>query len=214
MTIMLSSELSPVRAQWPLTAKILHLLQAATVIFQLIVGIWDMQKADLPLFSWHIAVGSMLIVVIVIEWVWLLATREGRALLACFFPVSRASWRAIDRDIRGLFSKRMPLTGPQPGLACSAHGMMLVSVTVVAVSGAILWTGILGWWSLSANGFVDLLRILRWGAAAVVLQLIVHVGIVLVHALLGDPLWGIFRLKQEDKASEVTSKYGDLEPQE
>jgi len=187
----------------PNRAKLLHFLLLSTVTFQMITGLMGWLYGWFP-FEWHIIVGQILIVVLLLQWGWLMLSRSGRITLCYLFPLNPVGLRAIGQDIRGLSQGILPPSGPRAGLPGLVHGIFLLSVTLVAAAGLTLLGGFRGWWS--GIPFEWLLDILRWGAVAIALQWIGHVGMVFLHALTGDPLWNMFKLRVANKECTQTNK--------
>ncbi|MBU2738452.1 cytochrome b/b6 domain-containing protein [Acidithiobacillus concretivorus] len=188
---------------WPNRAKLLHLLLLSTVTFQMITGLMGWLYGWFP-FEWHIIVGQVLIVVLLLQWGWLMLSRSGRMTLRYLFPLNPAGLRAVAEDIRGLFQGVLAPPGPRAGLPGLMHGVFLLSVTLVAAAGLLLLGGFRGWWFGIPFGW--LLDILRWGAVAIALQWIGHVGMVFLHALTGDPLWNMFKLRLARKGCARSNK--------
>lgn len=176
---------------WPNGVKLIHFLLLSTVTFQMITGIIGWLFGWFP-FEWHIIVGQILIVVLLLQWGWLMLSRSGRITLCYLFPLNPVGLRAIGQDIRGLSQGILAPPGPRAGLPGLMHGIFLLSVTLVAAAGLTLLGGFRGWWS--GIPFEWLLDILRWGAVAIALQWVGHVGMVFLHAIAGDPLWNMFKL--------------------
>ncbi|MBE7564267.1 hypothetical protein H7F10_15320 [Acidithiobacillus sp. HP-6] len=187
----------------PNRAKLLHLLLLSTVTFQMITGLMGWLFGWFP-FEWHIIVGQVLIVVLLLQWGWLMLSRSGRITLRYLFPLNPVGLRVIVQDIRGLSQGILAPPGPRAGLPGLMHGVFLLTVTLVATAGLTLLGGFRGWWSGIPFGW--LLDILRWGAVAIALQWIGHVGMVFLHVLAGDPLWNMFKLRLAHKGCAPKNK--------
>lgn len=179
--------------QWPVAAKWLHLALLLSVTFQMITGLSGWIGSFFP-FTWHILVGLCLMLVLGLQWGWLLMTSIGRSTLRYLFPWSPRGLRLVIMDVKGLTQGLLTSSGPRPGLPGFMHGIFLFSVTIVALTGFTLLGAFRGWWS--GVPFGTLLTALRYGTLVVAAQWLGHVGMVLLHALIGDPLWEMFRLKR------------------
>ena len=175
---------------WPTPAKWIHLGLLLSVTFQMVTGLAGWLLGVFP-FAWHVRVGLSLIVILVSQWSWLLMSAQGRRTFGYLFPWTPKGLSAIARDVAGLLRGVLAPPGPQPGLPGFMHGVFLLSVTVVALSGLTLLGAFRGWWS--GVPFAALLTILRYGALAIAAQWLGHVGMVVLHAVNGDPIWGMFR---------------------
>ena len=187
---------SPSHDSWPNIAKMLHFFLLSAVTFQMITGLMGWLMGGFPFF-WHVMVGQILIIVLLLQWTWLLGSRTGRVTLRYLLPFNPAGIRAVFQDIAGLRRGVLAPPGPRAGLPGMMHGIFLLSVTLVAAAGLTLLGGFRGWWS--GIPFQELLEILRWGAMAIALQWIGHVGMVFLHAITGDPLWNMFKIRFASK---------------
>jgi len=178
--------------EWPFPAKILHVFLVAGVTFQLITGLMGWCTGRIPFFTWHTLVGRMLILVIFLQWLWLFCFAQGRSVLMYLFPVSLSGLKSVLQDVKELMHYKLADPGPRAGLPGLMHGIFLLSATLVAAAGLVLFGTFHGWWTGLPIGL--LLQILRWGAVALALQWIGHVGMASLHALIGEPLWRIFNL--------------------
>lgn len=181
---------------WPNIAKLLHLFLLFAVTFQMISGLIGWLLGRFPFF-WHVTVGKILIIILLLQWSWLLFSRTGRVTLRYLFPLNPAGIKAIIHDIGGLTRGILAPPGPRAGLPGMMHGIFLLSVTIVAAAGLTLLGGFRGWWTGIPFGL--LLEVLRWGAIAIALQWAGHVGMVFLHALTGDPLWNMFKIRFSSK---------------
>lgn len=181
---------------WPNIAKLLHLFLLSAVSFQLITGLIGWVWGWFPFF-WHITVGQILIVVLLLQWGWLLFSRTGRITLRYLFPLNPAGLKVVVQDLLGLTRGVLAPPGPRAGLPGLMHGIFLLSVTLVAAVGLILLGGFRGWWT--GISFAGLLEVLRWGGVAIALQWVGHVGMVFLHAVTGDPLWNMFKWRFSQK---------------
>ncbi|WP_215843326.1 hypothetical protein HHS34_002380 [Acidithiobacillus montserratensis] len=175
---------------WPNSAKLLHLFLLSTVSFQMITGIIGWIWGGFPFF-WHVTVGEILIAVLLLQWGWLLFSRAGRITLCYLFPLNPAGLIFVAQDLLGLTRGVLAPPGPRAGLPGMMHGIFLLSATLVAAAGLTLLGGFRGWWT--GVPFVWLLDFMRWGAVAIILQWVGHVGMVFLHAFTGDPLWNMFK---------------------
>jgi cytochrome b561 len=133
-------------ARWPLPTRFLHLGLAAAVTAQLFVSLVMEPPADqkageaMAAFAYeiHETVGLFALAVVLLHWLWSLAqTGEGnwRHLL----PWGAQGRREVMADLRGLAQQRLPEGGPRGGLPGLVHGLGLLAVTAMALSGGLLF---------------------------------------------------------------------------
>jgi hypothetical protein len=188
----MNSENVAVLPTWPMLLKWLHSILLLCITFQLVTGLSGWIAGSFPLFSWHVCVGKILIVALVMQWAWLLGNTEGRHILGYLFPFYPKGLKAVSQDIALLVHRTLPAPGVCPGLPGLMHGIFLLTSTIVAFSGVLLYGTFQNWWSVFPT--VSLLVILRLGAAILAVQWLGHVGMALLHAVIGEPLWKIFYL--------------------
>lgn len=186
------------QSRWPWFIKFLHGLFALLVTFQIVTGLLGWFLGAFPLFHWHTRCGRVLIVLLALQWIWLVSFPKGRVMLSHFFPLGPVAFKSVLRDIVELQHGRLPDSGVRSGLPSLMHGLFLLSVTIVASAGLTLFGILKGWWSGISP--LTLLKVLRWGGLMVATQWIGHVGMALMHAFAGRPLWAIFSLSRADKS--------------
>ncbi|WP_374693370.1 cytochrome b/b6 domain-containing protein [Acidithiobacillus sp. AMEEHan] len=174
---------------WPGAARWIHLGLLLSVTFQMVTGLAGWLLGVFP-FAWHVRVGLFLVTILGLQWGWLWITLQGRRTLGYLFPWTPRGFSALAKDVVGLSRGVLAPPGPRPGLPGFMHGIFLLSVTLVALSGLTLLGEFRGWWSGVPMG--TLLTTLRMGALAVAIQWLGHVGMVILHAIKGDSIWGIF----------------------
>lgn len=89
-------------------------------------------------FLVHEWVGMLALLIVMVHWLWSIRS-SGTASLSHLFPLDRNGRSEIAAEIRGLLSGHLAPGGPQGGLAGLVHGLGLVAVTAMAVTGGVLF---------------------------------------------------------------------------
>jgi len=118
---------------------------ALTVSLQLFISLVmeppDEEKATAlakAAFEAHEAVGLAAVFVILVHWLWT-AFGKGDGGLSHLFPWAGSAFAEVKSDINGLMNRKLPDGGPRGGLPGLVHGLGFLSVTGMAMTGAILF---------------------------------------------------------------------------
>ena len=172
------------------TTRVLHLLLLLVVVHQL-VGSEFMQRpfpGDPPagLYALHQYLGLAGLAVVALFWMWAMARRGETRLwrLLPWFSVAglRAVWADVSAQLRRLAGGRAP-DDEDGALASAVHGLGLLAVTMMAVTGGVVFfvAGTpVAHAALSAHKFV---------ANLVWAYLFGHAGLAVLHSLLGSDIF-------------------------
>lgn len=194
---------------WSLPTRFLHLGLVATVSIQLFVSlIMDEpgEKESLlgtALFEVHEVVGLSALAIVLVHWAWSLFNHADGGL-AHLFPWHRAGRQQVMSDIRGLMRMEMPASGVRGGLPGLIHGLGLLAVTGIALTGGMLF--LLMPEQGDPGQLAEAFEELHEGFAALVWTYwIGHGGIAIMHHLSGhDTVRNMFNFSSSSKSSTAT----------
>ncbi|MGA9854724.1 MAG: cytochrome b/b6 domain-containing protein [Gammaproteobacteria bacterium] len=192
--------------QWGINVRIVHLILACTVTFQLFSSLCMADPGIQFLFPIHEFIGLVTAGCVLAFWWLSIANHDLRILL----PWNRAGVSAILHDIGGLLHGRLPVTGKQLGLSGFVHGLGLLALTGSSITGFIIYfyvpmaghvnpadSASFTRWSLDHKFFGELLWIYWFG----------HVGFAILHQILGkNIIQGIFNLNTPADTSDHPHK--------
>ncbi|MFA7496906.1 MAG: cytochrome b/b6 domain-containing protein [Acidithiobacillus sp.] len=183
---------------WPQESRWLHAGIAFGVTWQLWSSLWmepNWKQADYStlsgaLFSLHSWIGLMTALFILWEWLWIASNQRIRRRL---FPW-RGPFAPILVDLRLLLRGRLPATGPHSGLAGLVHGLGLLAITWMGLTGSVIFF-FLPQSGTQPGPILNTLVPLHQGLAKVIwVYWIGHVGMTVLHALNHESIGRIFRL--------------------
>lgn len=129
---------------WSLPTKILHIGLVATVSLQLVISLL-MDEPDEKgsviggaLFEAHEVIGLSALAIVILHWTWSVVNQVDGGLRH-LFPWGRAGREQIGNDIKALLSFKFPPASTGGGLAGLIHGLGLLAVTGIALSGGMLF---------------------------------------------------------------------------
>jgi hypothetical protein len=137
------------------------------------------------LFEVHEACGMALLIPVCFQWVRLLS-RPGRAGLARLFPLAAGARKRVRVEWRRLARGRLPASGPRVGLAGLVHGLGLLNLTAMLLSGSLLFLTLEVGSGVHSTTFDGLAGIHSLFAGLMWLYLAGHVGAALLHVGGGD----------------------------
>ena len=187
---------------WSLQTKFLHIGLVLTVSAQLLISLVMTAPDDTgnavsrAAFEMHEIVGLTALVIVLLHWGWTVFSQADGGL-EHLFPVSKQARQELIDDVKGLKKGKLPETGKKGGLIGLVHGLGLLAVTGIAITGGALFilfpeTGEPG---ALAEAFAEV----HEGFATLVWTYwIGHGGMAIMHHLNGDELLkNMFTLKQE-----------------
>jgi len=130
---------------WDRPTRWLHLGLSLTVTVQLFVSLvmeppghhGTRTALESGAFEVHEWFGLAALVIVVLHWGW--SFSGGRSLLRNLFPWNRGGWARVRADLGGLMRLDPPEGGPDGGLSGLVHGLGLLAVTFMAISGDVLF---------------------------------------------------------------------------
>lgn len=119
---------------WDKATSFLHFGLAVTVTLQLLFA--RLMHFHVPhAFLYHQIDGFLIFFIVLIHFIWSY-THKGFMHL---FPWNTQGLKAISQDLRGLLTMHLPKGGPRPGLPGLIHGLGLLAVAGMAISGLIIF---------------------------------------------------------------------------
>ena len=180
-------------AQWSRPLRLIHLLLAAAVTAQLFIGSFMRSphpgRADTFGFVTHEVMGAIILALIVAHWLWTFThPREG---IRHLFPWSGTGLRPVITELWQLIRyQRLPTGGPREGggLAGFVHGLGLLAVTAMVITGGIFFIARAEGASRATLEFLendvhDVLAVIvwvYWGG---------HLAATVLHSLQRQPVW-------------------------
>ena len=176
---------------WSLPLKLLHLLLAFTVTAQLFIGSFMRSphagRPDTFGFEAHEYLGFTILVLVLLHWLWS-ATHPNEGLRH-LFPWTGAGLRNVAREFWQAVRYRQlpPAGGPgtEGGLAGFVHGLGLLAVTAMALTGGIFFLVRLAGAGRDALEIIEdvhdtfaVIAWIYWGG---------HLAVTLLHSLFGHP---------------------------
>lgn len=180
---------------WDNGTRVLHATLAVTVLAEMSAGV-IVSRATRPQWVFlHSMLGIATLVVIVVNWIWSWARRD----LGVIFPWNRAGLRQVGREIVGAFQGKLPGSGDVVGLSSFMHGIGLLAVSGMAVTGLLIYFVIPGGYGFYANtaayGLLTSLGTLHlWLSYAVWVYVAGHVFFAALQQFLGNNMLRHFTL--------------------
>lgn len=182
--------------QWSRPLRLIHLLLAISVTAQLIIGAtmrgpWPGRPESLG-FEVHVVLGFSILALILLHWAWSIAHPEEG--IGHLLPWTRAGLRSIVEEVRRSYHERqLPPGGPGGGVAGLVHGLGLLAITGLAMTGGLFYLLHVGGAGrgevkpvLLMHGTLAVIAWIYWGG---------HLIITVLHSLLRHPTFAqMFRL--------------------
>ena len=175
---------------YSLPTKLLHAALALAVTYQLVfIGLVERPRKGAPgnlFYQIHEIVGLTTLGVVSAFWVWSLVRRGETSWPALFPWFSPARLRALAADVGRYWAALRQFKLPDPEespLATAVHGFGLMTVTVMAVTGAVF--ALLGLPKDQARLMLEIHELfanLMWA------YLIGHAGLAVLHQFAGHPV--------------------------
>jgi cytochrome b561 len=132
------------QSKWNGPALFLHGALAigvtAQLILSLIMGHGHHTLLEKTAFFCHIYVGFTMLATVAAHWCWTFYDDIGIAGLPHLFPWGKQGRGAVFQDIKDLVCQRkLPTKGARPGLPGLVHGLGLLLITSMAISGATMF---------------------------------------------------------------------------
>ncbi len=187
---------------WDRPTRFLHLGLALTVTIQLLVSLvmvpTGSHHPSTPVghvwFIVHEWVGLCALMIVLAHWTWSIAS-SGTASLSHLFPFNREGRQRVNVELRELISGRLSHGGPRGGLAGLVHGLGLMAVSAIAITGGMLFL------MLPAHGNPSAFTHNVGELHSLISELVWtywfgHIGMALLHQFRGDrTLRRMFRLR-------------------
>jgi len=174
---------------WDRGTCLVHSALVVTVLAQLLTG-EVVARANHP--QWlliHTVLGILTSIVIIVHWMWTWARRDIRVL----FPWDRAGLTRVRKEFFAVFQGELPGHGDEVGLSSFVHGIGLLGVSGMAVTGLLMYAVIPGGYGLSLNStayalFTTLATTHLWLSYIVWFYLGGHIFFAALHEILGNRL--------------------------
>lgn len=131
--------------KWSVQTRWLHIGLALTVSLQLAISLLmeppDEESATAlarAAFEAHEFVGMAALIIVLAHWGWSLMSHADGGLTH-LFPWTGDAWGRVKADIGLLMKGRLPEGGPRGGLPGFGHGLGLLAVTAMALTGGVLF---------------------------------------------------------------------------
>ncbi|MDA3920735.1 MAG: cytochrome b/b6 domain-containing protein [Salinisphaera sp.] len=144
--------------------------------------ITSLQGNLLEIHEW---VGLIATAIVILHWLWSVADSVDGGSLRALFPWGARGRQNVIEDLMVLRRIRLPLRDHgEPGLAGLIHGLGLLCVSAMAVTGSIIFF-LLGPEGFQWPAMITLLDLHAFISAFVWVYWLAHVGIALLHWLAG-----------------------------
>lgn len=180
---------------WPSFVKGTHICLAVCVLFELVSGLIGWITGVFVLYSLHQGLGIALVLVLLLQWTWMVFTSQGRRVLCVLFSIPFGLGIVGKRGARSAAGGRFPQGGMQPGLPAFMEGLLLLMVTAESVCGVLAFGLRRDWWAAPPEVWLGFFVALRIGALVVTIQVLGHIGMALVHALRGEPMGSMLSVR-------------------
>ncbi len=133
-----------VNKNWSLATRFLHVGLVLTVTLQLFISLVMTEPGDdgsafgKLLFEAHEIIGLTALLIVISHWVWSLSNQVDGGLKH-LFPWRGDAWKDVVDDVKGLMDIKLPEGGMRGGLPGLIHGLGLLAVTGIAMTGGMLW---------------------------------------------------------------------------
>lgn len=180
-------------AQWSRPLRTIHLLLAAAVTAQLFIGSFMRSphpgRPDTFGFMSHEVIGAIILALIIVHWLWTFThPNEG---IRHLFPWTRQGLINVANQLwQAVRYQRLPPGGPeeQGGLAGFVHGLGLLAVTAMVITGGTFFIAraegashaVLEFLENDVHDVFAVIVWIYWGG---------HLAATVFHSLLRQPVW-------------------------
>lgn len=178
------------KTAWDSGTRLLHVGLSTTLTFELFDGFWVSDPNTRLYFIIHEWVGLLAATVLMVEWLWIYADGQSKIL----FPWNSDGISVIKTDILALFKGKLPQAGRTVGLPGFWHGIGILSMTGLAVTGVLIFLVIPGGRGASSSSagaaaFTMLSGVHREISYVAWVYWIGHVSAAVIHQVRGDPVF-------------------------
>lgn len=130
---------------WDRGTRLVHSALAVAVLLELFTGV-VVSEGSHPAWLWvHTLVGLLTAVIIIVHWLWTWAHRD----IGVLFPWNRPGMTVVGRELLGVWRGALPGYGDTVGLSSFVHGVGLLAVSGMALTGVVMYGVIPGGYGLS-----------------------------------------------------------------
>lgn len=175
---------------WTLPTRILHLGLVFTVSAQLFISLIMEEPGEgyggfgQFAFSAHEMIGLVALIIVVLHWTWSFFNGKPEGIQH-LLPWNAAARQRILSELKGILNGNLPTMDKHGGLIGLIHGLGLLAVTGVAITGGILYLilpeiGEAGWIAKTYEEIHEFFAVLVWT------YWIGHGGMAILHHVNGD----------------------------
>ncbi|HYW03298.1 MAG TPA: cytochrome b/b6 domain-containing protein [Gammaproteobacteria bacterium] len=181
---------TPTGKTWDLPTRALHWALAVTITVQMVDSFFIDASGTRAFFYVHEAIGLLAGLIILLHWLWSFANFDIRLL----FPWSGDGWETVKAEAHDLLRGRLPAGGREAGLSSFVHGLGLLAVTAMGLTGFFIFLVVPGGRGAMAHSthyeaFTDLSAVHAFFSWFVWIYLGGHVGSALVHLFRREPVF-------------------------
>lgn len=179
--------------RWRLPTILLHWGLSITITLQLALSLFmwipdagpDHTALQGSLLETHEWVGLIATAIVISHWLWSVANSVDGGSLRVLFPWGKRGRQNVVEDLAVLRRLRLPLRERgEPGLAGLVHGLGLLCVSGMALTGSIIFL-FLGSGGFQWPAMLALLNVHSFISTLVWVYWLAHIGIALLHWLAG-----------------------------
>jgi cytochrome b len=176
-------------ARYDATTRLIHLVLVLAGIAALVSGQFagDFRRAVHPGFDLHRWIGLGMAAAVAARLAWGFVGPSA-VRFAAWLPLTRSRLAVARQDLAQLARLRLTLREGHEGLAGVAQALGLLAFSVLALTGVAMFV----WLEPGARptGWLRTVKELHEGAEPVAIAYVaLHAGAVLVHSLMGHPVW-------------------------
>ncbi len=129
---------------WSISTRFLHLGLVLTITVQLLISLFMVAPDDKggslgrAVFEAHELVGLTALCIVLAHWIWSIISHADGGLQR-LFPWNAAGRQQVKSDLQSVFKGQLPAADEKGGLAGLIHGLGLLAVTGMALTGAIIF---------------------------------------------------------------------------